>query len=204
MKTDNSAHSFSEGAETPKITPERAKEVEAGMDLWRGKEPNTMENLTKEQAITKLWEDLSAIRDKYFLFEHESQVIGNVLDFLNDATASGSVAAPKEEPDLKVLQDRFKNDYANEIFRQENASLRDQLNKAHETIGGLLASLNEKNDLIVDAHDSIVNIMKVCKSPTLTTHGLANIDKAVSVMNKLHNEVNKIKSDSLIKKSQKL
>jgi len=38
-----------------------------------------------------------------------------------------SVAAPKPDDNLKVLQDRFKNEYANEIFKQENRALKESI-----------------------------------------------------------------------------
>lgn len=102
------------------------------------------------------------------------------------------------EKEAKAHADKYTtNQYYNEgMFdgyvdgaESEHSRITELLKKAHETIGDLLLRINKKNDLISEAHNSMLSLLKVCQSPTLTTHGLANIDKAIAVVNQLRQEL---------------
>lgn len=64
----------------------------------------------------------------------------------------------------------------------------DELQKAYEIIGNFIMIQHKKHEQCTLLFESLVNVLKVCKSPTLTAHGLAHVEKALALVDKLQKE----------------
>lgn len=116
---------------------------------------NTMENLTKEQAAIKwLLDTLRPFENMEALGPLECFKIREIESLIKEPTASGSVAAPKEEPsdnlDLEKFMLSCPFDVQKFVFNQANriVSLRQQLKEREEALKELLPLIEEPERLI--------------------------------------------------------